>query len=49
MASEEFNVAVLRLPMIYGYNSKGNYPTLSKLAKKIPVSPEYSNQRSMLY
>lgn len=45
----EYEVAVLRPPMIYGKRSKGNYPMLSKLAKKIPVFPEYSNRRSMLY
>ena len=35
--------------MIYGKNSKGNYPTLSKLAQKLPVFPRIENCRSMLY
>ncbi len=42
-------VAILRLPMIYGKGSKGNFPALVKLAKKMPVFPKISNQRSMLY
>ena len=44
-----FKVAVLRPPMIYGKGCKGNYSTLTKLAKKLPVFPYVDNQRSMLY
>lgn len=44
-----FDVAVLRPPMIYGKGSKGNYPTLAKLAKKLPIFPDVDNERSMLY
>lgn len=44
-----FKVTVLRPPMIYGKGSKGNYPTLAKLARKLPVFPKVNNQRSMLY
>ncbi len=44
-----FNVVVLRPPMIYGKGSKGNYPTLSKFARKLPVFPYVKNERSMLY
>ena len=49
MADDSFCVAVLRPPMIYGKGSKGNYPTLAKLAKKLPVFPLVKNERSMLY
>lgn len=49
LADENFKVIVLRPPMIYGRNSKGNYPTLSQLAKKLPVFPDVENERSMLY
>ncbi len=49
LADESFHVAVLRPPMIYGPGSKGNYPVLSKLAKRLPVFPDVNNQRSMLY
>ena len=49
LATEAFHVAVLRPPMIYGKGSKGNYPLLAKLAKKLPVFPDIENERSMLY
>ena len=46
---DAFKVVVLRPPMIYGPGSKGNYPILSKLARKLPLFPKVANQRSMLY
>lgn len=49
LADEDFKVVVLRPPMIYGKGSKGNYPTLAKFAKKLPIFPYVNNQRSMLY
>lgn len=49
LADDSFKVIVLRPPMIYGKGSKGNYPVLAKLAKKLPVFPEADNERSMLY
>lgn len=48
-ADDAFKVFVLRPPMIYGKNSKGNYPALAKLAKKLWVFPDVDNQRSMLH
>ncbi len=47
--NETFRVVILRPPMIYGKGSKGNYPTLSKYAKKLPFFPDVKNERSMLY
>ena len=49
MEDASFKVVILRPPMIYGHGSKGNYPTLSKLARKLPVFPRVKNHRSMLY
>lgn len=49
LSSDEYVVTVLRPPMIYGKGSKGNYPTLAKMAKKLPVFPDIQNERSMLY
>ena len=46
---EHFKITILRPPMIYGKNSKGNYPVLSKMAQSLPVFPKVENQRSMLY
>lgn len=49
LADRNYIVTVLRPPMIYGKGSKGNYPTLAKMAKKLPVFPDCENLRSMLY
>ena len=49
LADDKFKVVVLRPPMIDGKGSKGNYPTLAKLAKKLPVFPKIENGRSMLH
>lgn len=49
LTDDAFKVAILRPPMIYGKGCKGNYVTLAKLAKKLPVFPYVANQRSMLY
>lgn len=49
LAAPTFHVAVLRPPMIYGKGSRGNYPMLSKIARKVLAFPDYENCRSMLY
>lgn len=49
LEDEAFCVVILRPPMIYGPGSKGNYPILSKLARKLPIFPVVNNQRSMLF
>lgn len=49
LSTATFHVAVLRVPMVYGCGSKGNYPALAKLAKKLFVFPDVDNSRSMLY
>lgn len=49
LQSDDFNLVVIRPPMIYGKGSKGNYPLLAKFAKKSPVFPDVDNQRSMLH
>ena len=46
---DTFKVCILRPPMIYGPNSKGNFPRLIKLATKTPLFPAYHNKRSMLF
>lgn len=47
--SDEFNIVIIRPPMIYGKGSKGNYPKLSKAAKILPFFPDIENRRSMLH
>lgn len=49
LADDIFTVTVLRPPMIYGKGSRGNYPTLAKMAKKLLFFPDIDNERSMLY
>lgn len=49
LADDNFKVCILRPPMIYGKGSKGNYPTLAKMALKLPIFPKVRNCRSMLY
>lgn len=49
LEDESFKVALLRLPMVYGPGSKGNYPLLAKAVTKLPMFPNVRNQRSMLY
>ena len=49
IANDNFKVAIIRPPMVYGKNSKGNYQRLSKLVKKLPFFPELHNQRSMIF
>ncbi|MGN0482370.1 MAG: NAD-dependent epimerase/dehydratase family protein [Lachnospiraceae bacterium] len=47
--TEKFRVAILRIPMVYGPGCKGNYPTLEKLAVHLPIFPNLSNKKSMIY
>jgi len=49
LADDQFRIAVLRPPMIYGKGCPGNYPRLAGLARKLPFFPKAANQRSMLY
>lgn len=45
----EMKLAIVRPPMVYGADAKGNYNILSKLVKKIPIFPKINNRRSMIY
>ena len=49
LESTDFKIIVVRPPMVYGKGSKGNYPRLANMAKKIPIFPSFDNQRSMLH
>lgn len=49
LESADFKVCILRPPMIYGPNSKGNFPRLAKLAVMTPIFPCWHNRRSMCY
>ena len=49
MQTSSFKVTILRPPMIYGKDCKGNYQQLRKFALKSPVFPRYCNKRSMIF
>ncbi|WP_424236924.1 NAD-dependent epimerase/dehydratase family protein [Bhargavaea ginsengi] len=49
MEDNNFGVAIIRPPMVYGHQAPGNYQSLSKLAKVTPIFPIVKNQRSMIY
>lgn len=46
---DSFKVAILRPPMVYGKDCKGNYQRLRTFALKSPIFPDYLNKRSMVY
>jgi nucleoside-diphosphate-sugar epimerase len=47
--SDDFKVVILRPPMIYGKDSRGNYAKLSRLAQRLPLFPNIKNHRSMIH
>ena len=49
LEDEGFKIVIVRPPMIYGPESKGNYPLLAKFAKNTPIFPTLENKRSMLF
>ena len=49
LEDNNFKIATIRPPMIYGKGSKGNYPKLAKLAVTLPFFPDFDNQRSMIH
>ena len=46
---DEFKIAIVRPPMVYGYGCKGNFQRLVKLSRITPVFPDIQNKRSMIY
>lgn len=48
MEDDTFRVTVLRPPMVYGKNCRGNFQTMKKLVEKSPVFPAVKNSRSMI-
>lgn len=49
LEDENFGVALIRAPLIYGENSTGNFPLLVKFARKSPIFPDIENRQSMIY
>lgn len=46
---DKFKVTILRPPIVYGKNCKGNYTRLAGMALRLPLFPDVNNQRSMIY
>ena len=49
LANETFNITILRPPMVYGKNCKGNFQKLVRLVEILPIFPRCNNRRSMIY
>ena len=49
LEDDNFKVVIVRTPMVYGPNCKGNFPKLKKIAKISPIFPNIENKRSMIY
>ncbi len=49
LTGKDFNTVIVRTPMVYGPNCKGNFPKLKKIAKISPIFPNIENNRSMIY
>lgn len=48
-ADKDFFVSILRPPMIYGKDCKGNFQSIVKLVRHFPFFPDINNQRSMIF
>lgn len=49
LGDEHFRIAILRPPIVYGRNCKGNYQQLRKIALNMPIFPSLINERSMIF
>ena len=49
LQDKNFKVCILRPPMVYGKDCKGNFQTVVRIVKKSPVFPKANNKRSMIY
>ena len=49
LSDNSFKITIVRPPMVYGKNCKGNFQTVVKLVNKLPVFPKVNNIRSMIH
>ncbi|WP_215147072.1 NAD-dependent epimerase/dehydratase family protein [Exiguobacterium sp. s91] len=49
LKDESFKISIVRPPIVYGDNCKGNFDKLRKLSLKIPFVPSFHNNRSMIF
>ena len=46
---QDFKIAIVRSPMVYGPGCKGKFQQLVKIAQKTPIIPIIKNKRSMIF
>lgn len=46
---DQFSVIIIRPPMVYGENCRGNFASLKKMAMWLPFFFDIDNERSMIY
>lgn len=49
LADDSFKVTIVRPPIVYGKDCRGNYPRLARIALKLPFFPMINNERSMIF
>lgn len=49
LENDFFKIVIIRSPMVYGKNCKGNFQTVVKLVEVLPIFPKIKNRRSMIY
>lgn len=49
LADSAFKLTIIRPPMVYGKNCKGNFQKLVRLVEVCPIFPKCDNQRSMIF
>lgn len=49
LQDNNFIVTIIRPPMVYGADCKGNFQRLLKLAQTVSIFPDIDNKRSMIY
>lgn len=49
LEDDNFQVAIMRPPLIYSEYARDNFPRLVNFAKKMPIFPKLKNQQSMVY
>lgn len=49
LVDDNFQVAIMRPPLIYSEFARDNFPRLVKFAKKMPIFPKLENRQSMVY
>jgi len=49
LSEDDFKISIIRAPMIYGENSKGNFAKILRINKWLLCFPDIKNKRSLLF